>query len=849
MPQHPRSLRRLTRALLTLLTAVTGHAAAASYCTAIYATASPSATSGGLSRHMFLNTVEGTVADYGTIDDSKVTNTPTSYSYNASSLNPINGELYYIERTGTTTAGGTLLRYNPATRVTTQIATNLLFRNNATYNSVNLGSIIGSAIDASGNFYLYHSSGYISVFRTSDGTQVTPPRKINFPAGFTPAATTNGDIVLGTGNQLYVLFEGRLTGATVNTSHLVPIDANLNAGTPIAIREGSVGLTAVNGLAIEPFRVEGNTTIIAETFYVSSSTNLYRMTPDGKATSIEQGNQGITDLASCNVIPARPTLKKEFDPPFLTGAGGISRLTITVGNDNSGPIALYTDLVDPLPSSPAQMTFAPNPNPSGTCGNAQIQLSDSPPELRIKAGSYIPVGGCVLQVNVTVPVPGTYQNVILGSTVVTSANVIQEEAKATLYDAVRVSKTFSPANLLPGQTTVLSVTLTNRNSAPTKVATLALEDRIAETTGLPGLTLGAVTGNSCGGSVSVAGGVLKLTGGTLGAGGSCVITLPVTLGAATASGKYTNVIQPTQVSATFNDGVRDSGVNGAASATADLTVAPFALVSSAVRTTQSPATVTNPHRLTPGVTGPVTFTLTPPAGSRMTYLLWYDVNGDGQVDPADQAVVPAGQTTGTLNVTGSFPTRPDGTPADVNLLVQVLVPPGLAQGVTEVLTLGARQTVGGTVRTATLTDTTIVGQSGGTGGSLNLSKLVRNITAGGGFSLNASTGGVGEVLEYCVNYLNQGVGTLSEVVMTDPVPFFTAPQLDGYLPGQGVRWVRGVAAQPGQTATPGTDSNNLTSAADTDPGNLSVTPGRLSVVIGTLAGGEQGTVCYRVKIR
>ncbi|MFC6751001.1 hypothetical protein [Deinococcus aquaticus] len=275
----------------------------------------------------------------------------------------------------------------------------------------------------------------------------------------------------------------------------------------------------------------------------------------------------------------------------------------------------------------------------------------------------------------TVPVAGTYQNVILGSTVITSANVIQEEARATLYDAVRVTKTFSPAALAPGQTTTLTVTLTNGNSAPTKAATLTLEDRVAETTGLPGLTLGTFSSNSCGGSVSTAGGVLTLTGGTLPAGATCTVTLPVTLGAATASGKYTNVIQPTQVSATFNDTVRDSVVNGAAAATADVTVAPFALVSSAVRTTQSPATVTNPHRLTPGVTGPVTFTFTPPAGSRMTYLLWYDVNGDGQVDPADQAVIPAGRTTGTLNVTGSFPTRPDGTPADVNLLVQVLVPP------------------------------------------------------------------------------------------------------------------------------------------------------------------------------
>ncbi|MFC6751002.1 hypothetical protein [Deinococcus aquaticus] len=79
---------------------------------------------------------------------------------------------------------------------------------------------------------------------------------------------------------------------------------------------------------------------------------------------------------------------------------------------------------------------------------------------------------------------------------------------------------------------------------------------------------------------------------------------------------------------------------------------------------------------------------------------------------------------------------------------------------------------------------------------------MRNLTAGGTFSLNASTGGVGDLLEYCINYLNQGVGTLSEVVMTDPVPYFTAPQLTGYGASQGVRWVKESACSPARRPRP-----------------------------------------------
>lgn len=674
--------------------------------------------------------------------------------------------------------------------------------------------------------YVYHSYGLVSVFRTSNGAVITRPAPITFPPSFVKSTTTNGDIVLGAGNQLYIIVEGSLNGSAVG-SHLVAISDQLVADPAriVPIRVGSTPLTAVNGLAIEPFRtLPDGTTIVGETFYLSTNGAVYAMTPDGQATNIENGNQGIVDLASCNVIPDRPTLSKVFEPPFVSAAGGTSR----------------------LPSTPAQMTFAATPNISGTCDNSRITINNTtPPELRFLAGSYIPVGGCTLQVNVTVPQPGTYRNAIVGSTVITSADVVQESATATLYTALGVIKTFDPPLRLPGQTTTLTVTLTNPNGADT--TSLNFGDRVAETTGVSGLTLGTVQSNSCGGTVGTAGGVLSVGGTTLRAGASCSVRLPVTLPAGLPGGTYTNTILPTQVSATFNDGVRTSTVYGAQTATASVTVTPFALVSSALRTTQSPSTVTNPHRLTPGVTGPVTFSLTRPPGVRFQYLLWHDVNGDGQVDPGDAAIIPAGQTTGTLTVTDAFPKRPDGTPADVNLLVQVLVPPGLAQGLTETVTLAAQQTTGGATRTASLTDTTVIGQSGGEGGSLTLVKFVRNVTAGGPFSLNASTGGVGEQLEYCINYLNQGTGTLSEVVITDPIPFFTQPLVDGYGPGQGVRLVRGAAVQAGQTVTPGTTASNLSSAADTDAVTLG--SARLSVTVGTLAGGEQGSACYRVQIR
>ena len=58
------------------------------------------------------------------------------------------------------------------------------------------------------------------------------------------------------------------------------------------------------------------------------------------------------------------------------------------------------------------------------------------------------------------------------------------------------------------------------------------------------------------------------------------------------------------------------------------------------------------------------------------------------------------------------------------------------------------------------------------GGQLELTKLVRNVTQGSAFT-TSSQAKPGEVLEYRIAYRNTGSQPVFQVILADPVPFFT----------------------------------------------------------------------------
>ncbi|PNY79534.1 beta strand repeat-containing protein [Deinococcus koreensis] len=266
----------------------------------------------------------------------------------------------------------------------------------------------------------------------------------------------------------------------------------------------------------------------------------------------------------------------------------------------------------------------------------------------------------------------------------------------------------------------------------------------------------------------------------------------------------------------------------------------LALTPDSAQSVGSPGSVVYRQRLSPGTPGTLTLNVAP-TNATFSYALWHDVDGNGVIDPTTDTLLGTG---GTLSLTSTSPRKPDGTLADLQLLLSVSAPAGVASGLTDPARLTVTQVFANLsplIRTASVTDTTTTGSGG-----LKLTKFVRNVTAGTGFSPTSAEGQTGDTLEYCIDYQNLGTSLLQTAVLTDPVPFFTAA-LDDYAVGAGIRHVPGILAVAGATSTPGSAVDNLTSAADADAGTL--TPRLLTVRLGDLGGGGRGTVCYRVSVQ
>ena len=111
------------------------------------------------------------------------------------------------------------------------------------------------------------------------------------------------------------------------------------------------------------------------------------------------------------VVTSPPGVGKQFAPPVVT-PGGVSRLTIVVDNDNASNMTLTANLTDTLPTAPGAMVVAPANNLATTCpgGVGIIQAAPGSPTVRLNSGAVIPPGGCRIEVDVTAPVPGNYNN-------------------------------------------------------------------------------------------------------------------------------------------------------------------------------------------------------------------------------------------------------------------------------------------------------------------------------------------------------------------------------------------------------------------------------------------------------
>ncbi len=301
--------------------------------------------------------------------------------------------------------------------------------------------------------------------------------------------------------------------------------------------------------------------------------------------------------------PIPPTVGKSFNPNTIN-PGGISRLTITLGNSNAGSITLNSLLTDTLP---AGVAVAATPNVGGSCVGASIAASGGGSTVTYASGASVPAGGCTISVDVTASssVGSPFTNTIAAGALVTSAGNNGAPATDKLFvnppQPPSVSKSFSPSSMGVGGTSTLTISLGNGNLAGT-VLTADLTDALPANLVVAPVPNIRVGGGCTLAKVLAAAGatsVVYQTGGAIPAGG-CSLAVDVTSSVALTS--YSNTIA---------SGALQTGIgNNAVGSTATLAVLPLPTLSKSFAPASILAGASSTLTLTLGNTTGAALTLT-----------------------------------------------------------------------------------------------------------------------------------------------------------------------------------------------------------------------------------------------
>jgi len=318
---------------------------------------------------------------------------------------------------------------------------------------------------------------------------------------------------------------------------------------------------------------------------------------------VNGGNSNaVAASATLDVNPA-PVVTKSFSPATIA-RNGTSTLTITVQNNNNSnmngvaftdtyPAGLLNTGTPAVTATPASCTYT---TLTAAAGGNSFALT----------GGTIPLNtACIYTVQVTSATEGSYVN---STGAVTSTNYgIGAAASGTLVvtpSAPTVTKSFSPASINAGATSVMTITLTNPNSSAA-ITGAAFNDIY------PGGMTNTNSANatfSCVGTVTALnnGNSVQLSGATIPANSSCTVTVNVT---SVIGGAYTN---NTGTITTAN-----TASGSPASATLTVTGGPdvsksFAGAIPIGGTTTLTITLSNPNATTP--LSSIAFTDTYPAG-------------------------------------------------------------------------------------------------------------------------------------------------------------------------------------------------------------------------------------------
>lgn len=351
---------------------------------------------------------------------------------------------------------------------------------------------------------------------------------------FSPALITNGQTATLT-VTLTNPSGSAMTSAAFTDTYLP--GTITNAGSPSTTCGGSATGTiggAFVGLSGGTIPANGSCTVSVPVSAVSSVVNTI---PAG-ALTVSGGSSNVNPASATLNITPPPSASKEFAPAVIP-QGGTSTLTITLSNSNSAAATgvAFTD------TYPASLFNSSSPGVVNTCGGT-VTASGGGGSLSLTGGSIPGNSSCSVSVNVTGSTVGTLTNHT--GAIATSNMGSGGDATADLIVMAPpgFAKSFSPDKILVNETSTLTVSLSNTN--PADITGVAFNDPY------PAGLVNAATpqaSTNCGGTLTAAAGGnrLVLSGGTIPANGSCLVSVQVT---SAATGLFTNPSSPFSISTT-----------------------------------------------------------------------------------------------------------------------------------------------------------------------------------------------------------------------------------------------------------------------------------------------------------
>lgn len=400
-------------------------------------------------------------------------------------------------------------------------------------NTLPVGSVTGTVT--------YPSSPAVSISNTAaaNATLSVNALSINVVKAFSPLSVTGGSAsvmsvtlinpttapLTGIGFTDTFIFDSG-TGRGMSVANPPHVNVGTCGGT-LTAPAGATSITYSGG-----FLAANASCTLSVDITMNVEGNLTNEIPANAVTTTNGARNANKAEATLSNLPGASVSKVFLQNPILSGAGNVSTLAITIQNQSNFPLT-GLGLLDTLP---AGMDLSGTLNTS-QCNGGTVAYNSGTRQLTLTGGSLADDASCTVQVDVTAPTVGTFQNCIEAGALVNDQGAANDRACDTLtvnqgLTPPSISKNFSPNPVAADSTSVLTFTITNPNA--TALTGVTFTDTFPA-----GLIVSTPPNpTQCGGTVTTTADTVTLTGGTIAASGNCTVVVGTK---STTGGQYDNV--------------------------------------------------------------------------------------------------------------------------------------------------------------------------------------------------------------------------------------------------------------------------------------------------------------------